>query len=350
MAEESSADETPPRPPVPAFIQPYPGAPPQPNPAARQHAGPPYAPPPGAYGSGRYPPVGYPQPARYPHGRYPPGRYPATAYGTSPDARPKTLAVIALVAAILGVVLIFVPVIGFVSSAFLLAAVVLGIIALASRRQGGKGLGVTALVVAVAGGLVAWVVMAVVFGLIVSADARRGDPFVPEPVPTYAPPDQAEPTDGDDGSRGTQGDPYAYGDIVTISDRVTGDPIWEMSVGAPVDLTAELAAGDLYNPTPDNGAYTGIPVTLTYVGEKTLDPWIDYDWNVSTTWVGPGGDPKDEEYVLLPNGLVHVMDVDPMSPGETVTVHTVIDAPLDAPGSVVTTIGWDYELYWAAPR
>ncbi|MCR2809201.1 MULTISPECIES: hypothetical protein [unclassified Microbacterium] len=332
-------------PPPPAFIQRYPGAPPEPNPALQQAPGSPYA------QTAPYPAPPHAQTAQYPGG---PMQYPyPQPYAAAPDSRPKTLATVALATALAGVVAVLVPIISVVAGLILLAAIVLGIVALASRRQGGKGFGVAAIVVAVVGGMTAWILSTVVFGLFGLADAWRDDAVVPSPLPsseTYVPPVDAEPTDGSDGMRGTIDSPYGYGELVPIWNAATGDPVWEISVGTPVDLTGELAAEDLFNPTPETGVYSAVPVTLTYIGDGTIDPWRDYEWVVETSWVTLGGAPLEEEYLLLPDGYLSALDLATMGPGQTVTFHSVVDAPLDAVGGVRTAIGFDYELYWAAPQ
>ncbi|WP_308491787.1 hypothetical protein [Microbacterium terrisoli] len=78
-----------------------------------------------------------------------------------PPARPRALAVLGLVAAVLGLVAAFggfVPGLGLpaviVAGVLLLVGLVLCLIALISRRQGGTGLSVTGVIVAVLGGIV----------------------------------------------------------------------------------------------------------------------------------------------------------------------------------------------------
>ncbi|MGX5772152.1 hypothetical protein ACWKWN_15490 [Microbacterium trichothecenolyticum] len=96
----------------------------------------------------------------------------AGALSAAPGARaerPKTLSIIALLLAAAGVLLAFVPYVagsfglGWLSFLFLFAAFVLSIVALASRNQGGKGIGVGALITSIVGEVltlvlaVAWV-------------------------------------------------------------------------------------------------------------------------------------------------------------------------------------------------
>ncbi len=121
----------------PRLVQPFPGAPPVE--IADGYDTPRYAPPP--------PPRGWGSPRQLP-----PGPGPA---GSGPDPRPRALAVTALVLAVVGVLVAFLPVLGFLTGLLLLAGLVCAIIALVSPRQGGKGLGIAALVTSVLGGVVA---------------------------------------------------------------------------------------------------------------------------------------------------------------------------------------------------
>jgi len=78
-----------------------------------------------------------------------------------PDPRPKTIAIIALVAAAVGLVMAVIPFVVWFSGLLLLAGLVLSLIALISRKQGGTGFAIGALATSVAGGLLA-VVMGIV--------------------------------------------------------------------------------------------------------------------------------------------------------------------------------------------
>jgi len=146
----------------------YPGAAPQYPGAAPQ---PPY---PGAA------PTGVPQPGR-----------PA-----GPDTRPKRLAIIALVLAVVGLVLsafgfLPFPVVGMIvtilGGILLLVALVLGIIALAVKKHGGTGLSIAAIVVSVLGGIV-WTgaVLTAFFWTAFYAAASDNGP-ISAPTATFAP-------------------------------------------------------------------------------------------------------------------------------------------------------------------
>lgn len=145
--------------------------------------------PAGAFQAPAYaPPAGWRNPpsAGWPAGSAPPpswqpprGPWPP---GAPPAARSKTLARIALALAITGTVLAFVPIMSLLSGPFLLAAFIVSIVALASRKQGSKGIAAGALVLSI----VAWIASVVV--ALTSWFAIPGaDEYVapPAPVPEY---------------------------------------------------------------------------------------------------------------------------------------------------------------------
>ncbi|MTE22703.1 DUF308 domain-containing protein [Microbacterium sp. ZXX196] len=155
------------------------------------------------------PPAGFPQDPSPAGATAPPASpYPAPAYpaapgeppqaGPAPRERPgRTLPVLALVFAILGAALlsagffVFLPgagVIGAISLIgwpFLIAGLVLAIVALA-RRAAGKGMSIAALIVAIAGGVVGIVsgvvvAIAAIFGVASTAIDEYGDLVPPSP-------------------------------------------------------------------------------------------------------------------------------------------------------------------------
>ncbi|WP_439592775.1 hypothetical protein [Microbacterium sp.] len=119
-----------------------------------------------------------------------PSVQPTEAYGQpgygapatkAPDTRSKRLAWIALGAGILGFILVlvaFIPilwvslVLALIGGALLLAALIVGIIALAGKKHGGKGIGIAAIIVSVVGGVL-WVA-ALVWALAVIGLAATG--------------------------------------------------------------------------------------------------------------------------------------------------------------------------------
>ena len=126
------------------------------------------------------PPAGYPGagPAPYPGGPVPPAfGAPIQPYGApggpqTPGARPKTLAIVALVLAAVGLVLAFIPIVTWFSGIFLLGGFVLALVALISKKQGGKGLAIGALAISVVGWIVSIVVTIASFALIAQGTAE----------------------------------------------------------------------------------------------------------------------------------------------------------------------------------
>lgn len=186
MSDDASGAATPEpaaeHPPAPRFVQPYPGAPPVPV----QGGGaplPPYARPPQAPTRGR-PPQG------------PTQSLPPQGYGAG---RPSPLlGIIALCLAAGGVLIALVPFLQLFAAPFLLGGLTCGIIGLAGREHGGKGLSLAAVITSAAAGLVS-VLLAVVF--LVSAggwfsgwgggsdtpDGVVDSPYVVDPPPSAVP-------------------------------------------------------------------------------------------------------------------------------------------------------------------
>lgn len=168
---EASASPTPDGTPGEPLIQPYPGAPPIPASQAAEFL------PPEPVAPRAFPPA---PPHAFPGGFAPPPEALPGAAGGARDTRPRTLAILALVFAIVGAVLAFVPIISWFTWPLFITAIVLALIALISRRQGGKGLGIAALITTALSGFVstAMVVAPLLFvllgGLSHTADADRG--------------------------------------------------------------------------------------------------------------------------------------------------------------------------------
>lgn len=81
----------------------------------------------------------------------PPGYAPPAAPAKPRDTRPKTIAIIALALAGVGLILAFIPFVTFISGLFLLAGFVMGLIGLISKKQGGKGFSIGAVAASVVG-------------------------------------------------------------------------------------------------------------------------------------------------------------------------------------------------------
>ncbi|GAA1854664.1 hypothetical protein ACFQZV_04355 [Microbacterium koreense] len=149
-------------------------------PPAPQHPVPP------AYGQ---PAAGYPQQTSAAPGQ---PVYGAPAQPAQPDTRPKTFGWVALGLAIAGIVLVgvaFLPLLwvsltlAVIGGILLLAALIMGIVVLANKKQGGKPLGIIAIIVSVLGGF-AWI-GALTWSLLLIglASAGSGSAEVTDPTP-----------------------------------------------------------------------------------------------------------------------------------------------------------------------
>lgn len=169
---------------------------------------PPAPPAPPAYGQApqqAYGQPGYGQAPQQPYGQ--PAYAAAPAGPTGPDTRPKTLAIVSLGLAVLGVVLAcigFVPVpwVGFISvligGLVLLVAFVLSIVALASRKQGGKPFSIAGLVVSVLGGGLWAVALFVSIALTaITSSSSTGTVPAPSETASVAPGETEGETEGE---------------------------------------------------------------------------------------------------------------------------------------------------------
>jgi hypothetical protein len=179
-------------PPTPAPSEPappYPGAAPAPTDPAAPAGAPAYPAPggpapsgtpdaAGSYGAPVAPAAyGAATPPAYPGAVGQPAYGAPTAYaapgqplpgGPGPDTanRPKVLAIIALAVGILGLIMAFIPIVTWFSGIFLLAAFVMGLIALINKKQGGKGFAIAALAISVVGWIVSIIVTIASFAVI----------------------------------------------------------------------------------------------------------------------------------------------------------------------------------------
>ncbi|MEV5069143.1 hypothetical protein MRBLMI12_000706 [Microbacterium sp. LMI12-1-1.1] len=147
------------------------------------------------------------------HPAAPPPTYPgAPAFGRAPggeppggiDTRPKALAIVALVMAGAGILFAFVGATvgswgaGSLSPLLLFVAFVLALIALISRKQGGKGFGVAALILSIIGGILTVVLaVAALLGSFAGTSGVDSGPYGDDDYEEYVAPGITAPgTDG----------------------------------------------------------------------------------------------------------------------------------------------------------
>lgn len=177
-------------------------------------------------------PAAYGQPPAQP-GYAQPG-YDQPMYGqpVAPGGpRPKTLAIIALVLAVLGLIMAFVPGANLFAGVLLLPAFIIAIVALVKKNQGGKGFSIAALIISVVG-WVASIVMIVAFFLAAAASGawNNYDPYEVDtestPTEVWEEEDGDEPIDSDtDAGAGTYSESAYIGQAKPEAMRVLADAI-----------------------------------------------------------------------------------------------------------------------------
>lgn len=239
------------QPPAPGDDQPT-----VPYPAADQQPTEAYPPVPQPYGAppAAWPPAAPPQP----YGAPPAYGAPQPPYGApqpaAPDTRPRRLGWISLGLGVLGFVLVlvgFVPVLGIgltfavIGSLLLSAALVLAIVTLVSKRQGGTGLAIGAIVVSVIGGAVAVFALAwglILFGLAAAGSSGGSSDTDPIPVPSVSQ-DTSEDTEApSDGDASAAYDEAAY--VALVRPQITA-LMQEVQPGITEDLIASIYSDEM---------------------------------------------------------------------------------------------------------
>ncbi len=101
-----------------------------------------------------------------------------------------------------------------------------------------------------------------------------------EPVAEETEPDPA----GSQG--GTRDTPWAFGIPTAVTFETFGDAdgsVWNVTIGAPEDVTATVsAANDFNDPPPDGVVFMGFPVSMTLIeaGKVPLSPGFNFVWEL----------------------------------------------------------------------
>ncbi|GAA2071506.1 DUF4190 domain-containing protein [Microbacterium hatanonis] len=345
-------------PPVPPYAAGPQSAPPPPPPQAAPS---PYAAPlppyaaqaasgaPGAYGAPRQDYPGAPPTWGPPTGGPAPG---APWNPGPPQGGSSVLAVLALVASILGALISFIPFFGSVLAWALFAtAIVLAIIALVKKTPG-KGMSIAALIITGAGFLlsIVWAVILFAFGVFGSAlspGSSSGSESSPAPDDEYySYPMLGTPDFGADGN--TVSAPLVPGSTITITDDNVSEDVWQLTVLPFEDLTAAAAAtGDI---EPAFGAYVGVPVQLTNVTDETIDLTVDYAYLPYTRFLTADGGEAELTFLSDIESYPSAWDVEVIEPGETVTFYEVFDLAPDAVASGYYVLDLDsgQTVFWGA--
>ena len=136
-----------------------------------------------------------------------------------------------------------------------------------------------------------------------------------ETEPTTEPEPEPEPT-ADEGSREN---PFLIGDDV-------GNDDWGVVLDQPYEAWDEVRAENQFNDPPDEGMeFWMLPITVTYTGVDTGDPFWDLDFG----FVGEDGRTYAGDCGVIPEEL---WDVGEMYPDAEATANVCLEVPEDAPG------------------
>lgn len=194
-----------------------------------------------------------------------------------PEKKPRnTLAIVALIVAIIGFIFACVPGALIVGWILLPIAFILSIVSL--FMKGKKGLGVTALVVSIVGTIVGVFVfiglMGSAFNESFSEDELTAGSSASEQTPSAA--QNASSGSDDAGSdEGTRANPYPLGTAVPQGD-------WTVTVNSTtLDANDAVLAENPYNEAPAEGSqYMLANITATYNGNdpEGSTPWVDLEY------------------------------------------------------------------------
>ncbi|MFG6501825.1 DUF4190 domain-containing protein [Microbacterium sp. P05] len=342
-------------PPFPAAGPPFPAAGP-PYPAAGSAPGAGY---PGGGYPGAWPQAaaGAPQQYGVPRQEYPgapPTWGPPPASFRPPSTGSITLAVLALIAAVLGILLVFVLGGGFVAFLILITAVVLAVVSLA-RRAAGKGLAISALILAALA--MVWAVLALLAALF-SIELWPDDPdnpeypdysqtepsATPEEYPYYGSPALRAPELDALGTEVT--DPLAPGTPVLLHDDTNDRDVWQLTVRPLQDITATTSSMT----EPVFGAFIAAPVELTNVSDAAIDLSVQYDYVPYASLIT--GDGGRADIAIISDGALYptAWEVGEVAPGETVTYYEVFDArpEVATSGIVQLDLVSGQRIHWSA--
>ena len=256
----------------------------------------------------------------YPYPAYPPAVGPQ-----APAKRNNTIGLIALIVSIIGSVFACVPGALIVGWVLLPIAFILGIVGLFLSGKA-KGTSIAAIVVSIIG-----TVVGVVVFLTVASDAFK-DAFDKSDLSASSPPSAGGSKDGD--KPGSSGDePGSRGNPFPIGKTVTNEE-WEITLGAPHEAGAEIAAENQFNDPPKSGMeFWIVPITATYTGADTGNT----SFGITVKFVGSDNRTYDDRCGVMPTPLD---DVGELYKGGVAEGNRCVAIPAGAEGLWTVSTGF----------
>lgn len=203
---------------------------------------------------------------------------PTNSYAPAPTSVPKqknTLGLIALIIAIVGTVVAWIPLVGFIGWLFLTVSLVLSIIALVQKNKK-KGLAIGALITSIAGSIIA----AIVFVAVTIAAFTPTMPEVTSGSETSEQSEEAPAEEAPANEAGSRENPVAIGDTITGGD-------FEVRINnVQLDAADAVANANMFNePAPEGSSYAVINATVKYLGDES-----SYSSFVQISYVASSGE------------------------------------------------------------
>jgi hypothetical protein len=186
------------------------------------------------------------------------------------------------------------------------------------------------------------ILAAAIFVALTACSAPRVDVAEPKKEPVT----QAEtekPTPPAPGPvEGSREAPLPFGQQVTVYDTVGGDDLWQITVDAPFDATAAIAAENMFNEVPAPGnVYLAIPVHAVWQGANPVDPWMDWEYGLDVAFVSATGETTENEFLVQP--WPSIADISELYQGGTADFTALVEVPAGVAGLVrVTAAQFDY--------
>lgn len=266
-----------------------------------------------------YPGAGYPG-TGYPGTPGPGAGYPGYPGAPAPVAPGKGLAISALVVAIVALLLCWIPFINTIS--FILGLVALGlaiaaIVITVRRKAGPRGLAIAGAAVAAASLIGTIVTQAIVFSALSEVSAVvEEQPTLEEPSAVDGMGDEALVESATEEEAAGDATPLPLGESATIGD-------YDVAVTSVVlNANEPIAAANQFNEAP-TGQFVLIELTVTYNGVEEGNPWID----LAPTFVGSDARQYDSCPAVLPKDA---MDVPTLEKTGSATYQECFDVPAEA--------------------
>lgn len=272
-----------------------------------------------------------------------PGDTPNYSYASHPPAPagwqavpPKqnnTVGLIALIASIIGLIFACIPGALIVGWVLLPIAFVLGVVGLFLAGKS-KGTSIAAIIVSILG----TVVGVVVFLTVVSDafDDAFSESDLSASSPTASAPGASADGNEDGPKPGSRENPLPIGETVSNQD-------WQVTLGAPREAGAEIAAENPFNEPPEPGMeFWLVPVTATYTGSETGNTMF----GISVKFVGSDNRTYDGRCGVIPTPFEEVGE---LYAGGVAEGNVCVAVPAGAQGLWTVTTGFVGEPVFFKP-